>query len=555
MKQLKFTFFVFMGGYIAILLSLFRIQFLSANQEQGASYLRKTELPARRGVIYDVHGDMLAGSKDSYDLTIDPKHFNPQGKNLENVLRILEMPTASYEARMRNGSERWAKLAENVSAESYFALQALGLQGLYADQNPQRVYPEASLAATLIGFVGKNDASERVGYYGVEGYYEAELKGLSGLYAGERDLASRPILFGFQDRLENQDGRDLYLTIDKSVQQIVKSVAKRGMEIHSPKELCIIVADPNTMAILGLTCLPDYGPNAYGEFPERTYRNPLISDVYEPGSTFKPLVVAYALEHASVKAGDQMPEPGPKVVGDYQISTWNNQYNGSLSLADVLAKSSNVGMVEIGERMGNDRVFEMVQRFGFGMDTGIDLQGEVTAPLRKRSDWYPIDYATVTFGQGIAVTPIQLLTSFASVINGGELLKPYVVNRVSDGEKTNSNPEKTVIRRVVSESVSRVMRKMLEYTVEHAEYKWRKPAGYRFGGKTGTAQIALAGKYDVSKTIASFIGFTPVDKPRFIALVILKEPASSSWGSETAAPLFFDLSKELISYYNIPPEY
>ncbi len=554
MKKLKFVFVVIAIGYLLVLLSLFRIQFFLDNYVLEAGYIKKREIPAKRGVIYDYSGQILAGSVASYDVTIDPKYFTPSDKNLNAVLKIVNESKASYEARLKSGSPRWAKLAENLSFEGFTAMQSLGLLGFYGDERPKRVYPEASLSATLLGFVGSDRDGESIGYYGVEGYYESDLKGLPGLYAGERDLASRPMLLGFQDRLENQDGRDIYLTIDKSVQQLVKDVAKKGMELHSPKEICIVVADPSTMAILGLSCLPDYDPKEYGRFPESTYKNYTISDVYEPGSTFKPIVVAKAVDEKAIGPNDKIPEKGPVTVGDYTVSTWDYKYRGELLVKDVLAKSSNVGMVEIGKKMGNDKVYEMLMDFGFGKNTGIDLQGEVSGSVRDRDSWYPIDYATATFGQGIAVTPIQLITAFSAVINGGELLKPYVVDRISDGSNVMANAKKTVVRRVISEKTSKIMRGMLEHTVDNAEYKWAKPQGYRFGGKTGTAQIAIAGKYDAKRTIASFIGFTPVDKPKFIALVMLKEPSSSEWGSETAAPLFFDLAKSLIAYYDLKPE-
>lgn len=555
MKKLKFIFLCFIGGYILVLISLFRIQFMSTNFAQDADYIKRSVIPAKRGVIYDVNGEILAGSAVSYDISIDPQFFKPAEKDLEKISGLLDVDVASLEAKLKTGSTRWAPLAQDVPQEKHLALKAVGYTGIYADQRLKRVYPEASLAGTLTGFVGKNSVGNQIGYYGVEGYYESELKGLEGYYVGERDLSYRPIFFGTQDRLDSQDGRDVYLTIDKSVQQIVKKIALKGMELHKPKELCIIVVDPMRMAVLGLSCLPDYDPKEYGLFPEGSYRNSVISDLYEPGSTFKPLVVATAIDVEAISPTEILPEKGPVSIGEYDIRTWNNKYNGSLSVADVLAKSSNVGMVEIGKRLEDDRVYSLVNTYGLGEKTGIDLQGEVTGYVKTRDEWYPIDYATTTFGQGLAITPIQLVTAFASVINGGELLQPYVVSKMSDGVKESIHPKKKVVRQVISEKTSRVMRKMLEYTVEHAEYKWRKPVGYRFGGKTGTAQIPISGKYDASKTIASFIGFTPVDNPQFLALVILKEPSSSSWGSETAAPLFFDLAKELISYYNIEPEY
>jgi cell division protein FtsI/penicillin-binding protein 2 len=431
----------------------------------------------------------------------------------------------------------------------------MNLQGMYFSQRLKRQYPEASLAASILGFVGRNEKNEYVGYYGVEGYYEEELRGLAGIYTGERDLRSHPLFFGFQDRLDRQDGRDLYLTVDAGAQRIVKQKAIEGMRRFGAKEVCIIVAEPHSMAIIALSCLPDYDPNSYKRFLSSHYRNAAIHDVYEPGSTFKPLIVAAALEQGVVNPADLLQENGPVVVGDSQISTWDNQYRGQISVADALAQSSNVGMVRIGEKMGRDAVYAAIKKFGFGEKTGIDLQGEVGGTVRPQDRWYPIDYATVTFGQGIGVTPIQLLSSFASIINGGELLRPYVVAKIGEGEMTQTKNTRMVIRRVISPATSRTMRTLLEYTVANAEYKWKLPPGYRFGGKTGTAQIAIGGRYDVSKTIASFVGFTPVDNPRFVALVILKEPTTSSWGSETAAPLFFDMAKELLTYYNVAPEY
>ncbi|HNQ31014.1 MAG TPA: penicillin-binding protein 2 [Candidatus Woesebacteria bacterium] len=555
MKKFKFVFALIMIGYLSVVLSLFRIQFLTTNYADSIDYVRKNIITAKRGTLYDKNGAVLTGSLSQYDLSVDPLFFKPSDNEIKKIADILEIEIASVEARLTSGSSRWAMLGRDISMEKYLALRTLGLSGLFADQTLLRVYPEASLAGTLTGFVGKNESGTQIGYYGVEGYYEAELKGLDGYYEGERDPAARPIFFGYQDQLSSQDGRDVYLTIDKSVQQITKTVAVKGFEQFLPKELCIVVADPSTMAILALTCLPDYDPRIYQEFPEYTYRNSIISDMYEPGSTFKPIIVASALEQDAISPTDNLPEGGPLTVGDYQIRTWDNKYRDSLSISDILAKSSNVGMVRIGEKMGNDGVYKTVSHYGFGQLTGIDLQGEVLGAVRPRQNWYPIDYATATFGQGLAVTPIQLLTAFSSIINGGELLEPYVVAKMSDGIKTSVHPRKTVVRRVLSDKNSAVMRKMLEYTVDNAEYRWQKPAGYRFGGKTGTAQIPIEGRYDASRTIASFVGFAPVDNPRFIALVILKESSISSWGSETAAPLFFDLAKELIAYYNIPPEY
>ena len=209
-------------------------------------------------------------------------------------------------------------------------------------------------------------------------------------------------------------------------------------------------------------------------------------------------------------------------------------------------------MVFIGSKMGNDRLYQSILQYGFGEYTNIDMEGEASGFLKPRKAWYPIDYSTATFGQGLAVTPIQMITAFSAVINGGKLMKPYVVKELR-GE-TIQKVEPIFIRQVVSKKTSDIMKKMLLGTIENGETKYLKPKGYQIGGKTGTAQIPIEGHYDATKTIASFIGFSPIKNPQFIGLVIVKEPKTSQWGSETAAPIFFDIAKELIVYYNIAPE-
>ena len=219
----------------------------------------------------------------------------------------------------------------------------------------------------------------------------------------------------------------------------------------------------------------------------------------------------------------------------------------------ILEKSSNVGMVYIGEKLGKDKIYQYLEKYGFGELTGVDLQGENSAYFKPKSSWYPIDFSTVTFGQGIALTPIQMIRAFASLINGGYLMKPYVVEKiVSSSKETKIKPR--VEKRIISGFTSEVIKKMLVSTIENAEAVWDRPKDYKIGGKTGTAQIAIQGHYDPSLTNASFIGFAPADKPKFIALVILKEPKTSPWGSETAAPIFFEIAKDLIVYYGITPE-
>ena len=359
-----------------------------------------------------------------------------------------------------------------------------------------RYYPEASLASHLIGFLGRDESNEALGYFGVEGYYDKDLAGLPGVIKSERDLYNKPIFNGNQERQGAEDGRDLILTIDKSVQHIMKEELRKGVELYKAKSGCAISVDPYNMEVQGLVCLPDYDPDEYFKSNDKIFQDWAITSVYEPGSTFKPLVMAAAIDAGVIKVGENFEEDGPVKIGEYEIQNWDNKYSGRITISRILEKSSNVGMVYVGKKLGKENLYKYLDRYGFGDYTNIDLQGEVSGKVKERS------------------------------------------------------PE--IQKKVLSEKTSEIMRKMLVSVVSNAEAKWEIPKGFTFGGKTGTAQIALSGKYDSSKTIASFIGFAPASKPKFLMLIVIKEPGVSSWGSETAAPIFFNIASKLLVYYNIP---
>ena len=549
--RLKIILGFFTIVFFLVIAKLFYLQILNPHVTENDPYLKTRKILPQRGKVYDVLGQPLAVNTTNYLLFFEPKKISDKYLFTKKVEDILKVGEATIEAKI-NQDKDWVAF-KIVDKETKTKLEATQLTGIGFDNKSQRYYPEASLSAHILGIVGKDTQGEDIGYFGIEGYYDKDLAGLPGLLKSERDLLDKPILIGTQEKIDSEDGRDLYLTIDKSVQEIAKKKLLNGLETYQSKEGCVIVADPYTMAITALSCLPDFDLDKYYEFSEKYFKNSAISDLYEPGSIFKPLIVAAALEEKKIKPEDIYDEEGPIKIGEYTIRTWDNKYEGKISMTRILEKSSNVGMVHIGEKLGDKKVYEYVKKFGFGEVTGIDLQGEVGGYLKSLSSWYPIDYATVTFGQGIVVTPIQILTAFASIINDGKLLKPYIVARAESKDQKNvAQPQ--VVRKIVSEKTSATIKKMLVDTVEHGEVSWAKPKGYKIGGKTGTAQIAISGKYDASKTIASFVGFAPADKPKFIILVVLKEPKSSIWGSETAAPLFFDIAKELLVYYNIPPE-
>lgn len=547
--KLLFTFFLLF--YAAIIVRLFYLQVLKKTNPNQDLYLKTVSLRPERGKIFDRLGHPLVLNQNSYLLYLEPLKITDKTKVIEVLADKLKIEEASLEAKI-DDKLVYQAIKGSINDEEKKAIEKEKLAGVGFEYQMRRFYPEASLSAHLTGFVGKNDDGGDLGYFGLEGFYDKDLKGLPGFLETERDILGRPIFVGTQSRINPENGRDLYLTIDKGVQEIAKRQLLAGIERYEARQGCVIIAEPNTMAILALSCLPDYDMEKYFEFGEPYFENPSISQVYEPGSIFKPLVMAAAIEEKKIKPEDMMNETGPVKIGEYSIKTWNDQYSGKISMTKILEKSSNVGMVYVGSRLGNKPLYSYLEKYGFGKTTGIDLQGEASGYLKPQSEWYPIDYATVTFGQGIAISPIQMIRAFAALINGGNLMRPYVVDRMESKQgETKINPQRDA--KVISERTSGIIKKMLISTVENAEARWNRPAGYKIGGKTGTAQIPIQGHYDPSKTIASFIGFAPADKPKFIALVIFREPKSSPWGSETAAPLFFDIARELFVYYNIAP--
>ncbi len=467
--------------------------------------------------------------------------------------RLLQETKRIYTQLTRTGVI-WVPLKQKLSPEIKQKIEKLNLPGLGFELEERRVYPEASSAAHLLGFVGKNEEGEDTGYFGLEGYYDLSLSGKPGFLKRESDAKGIPILFGDSREIGAVGGIDLQTHLDKTVQLIIEEKLAAGIEKYGAAEGSVVVMDPKNGAILGMTTYPFYDPSKYTLYSNEYFKNPVVSSSFEPGSVFKILVMSAALD-AEVVNPDTKCEicVGPLQVDKYYIRTWNDQYRPDSTMVDIIVYSDNVGMAFVGQKLGADKLYDYLDAFGIGKLTGIDLQGEATPKLRSKEEWNIVDVSTTSFGQGIALTPIQMLKAVSAIANDGILVKPQVVDKLQ-GRGWVEDIKPQFDGRVISEDTAKIMKSIMVEAAKNGEAKWTHLRGFKVAGKTGTAQIPVAGHYDDEKTIASFIGFAPSDNPEFLMLVTLREPKSSPWASETAAPLWYSIANELFLYLGIQPE-
>lgn len=493
--------------------------------------------------------------KKSMNDSLDPDN---ESKEMEETLDQLKLSAIDKEIKrltslISRNELVWVALKNRVANDTRDRIEELGIEGIGFQQQEARLYPESSLAAHLLGFVGQQEDGSDKGYFGLEGYYDDALAGKHGFVSREANPFGAPIIFGTSRESSAMRGVDLVTNIDKTIQIIVERHLEAGMEKYGAVSGTIIVMRPQDGAILALASQPNFNPSEYFIYGDSLFRNSAISDSFEPGSIFKPIVIA-----AGIDAGVITPETICDICGSaykidkFLIRTWNDQYVPDRTMTDVLVNSDNVGMVFTGNRLGREKMYDYLSKFGFGQVTGVDLQGEVTPKLREKGTWNLVDLATASFGQGLAVTPIQMVRAISAIANDGMLPQPHVVRKLRVGDNLQDVASKPA-ERVISKNAADQVTLMMVEAVKGGEAKWAVPSGYVVAGKTGTAQIPVAGHYDDEKTIASFVGFAPPHAPEFVMLITLREPQSSPWAAETAAPLWFDIARDLFPYMGVRP--
>jgi cell division protein FtsI/penicillin-binding protein 2 len=497
-----------------------------------------------RGEVYDRNGVLLATNTVEYEIGLSPILIYDAEGTADQLAEVTGLPRDELLEDM-NSQQQYVLLVRPAPASIGQAVLALDLDGVVVTPIPRRYYPHQAMASHILGFVSYDDT----GYYGVEGYYN--------------DLLAGQVLVGDQSRIpfeatggeDWRSGSNLYLTISSEIQYLAEDTLGKALEETGAESGEILVLAPETGEILAMASLPAFDPNRFYSQDTTLFSNPAINAQFEPGSIFKVLTMAIALDDGVVEPDSTYDDTGVIEVGGIEVYNWDRQAYGVTTMTDLLGKSLNVGAATLSLRIGPTRFYAGLDNFGIGKLTGIDLQGEVSGQLRKpgNADWHESDLATNSFGQGLAVTPLQILTAIGAVANDGLIMQPHIVRERVDPDGATTTFEPTALGRAISSETAQTLSRMLANALEREASKALVP-GYTIAGKTGTAEIPIPGGYDPEKTIATFVGYGPVADPQFIVLVKLDQPTSSRWGSQTAAPVFSYFVERLVVLMEIPPD-
>lgn len=556
--KIKLLLALFVLLFVGLLVRLFYWQIIEGSELSSQAkfqYNSSQVTKAPRGNIMASDGSFWALRENVWKVIADPEKLKDAPYTIaKEISPLVEGSDVGELTNLLSKRGSYIPLAQRINDSTKKSIEALSIPGISFEEQETRFYPEASAAAQLLGFVGKDESGQDVGYFGLEGYYNLPLSGKPGFTGREQDVRGIPILIDGTKQVPAIGGVDLVTSIDKRVQLLAEEKLKEGLEKYGAPSGSVTIMNPKTGEILALAALPSFDPANYQEYNNSLFKNPVVSNTFEPGSIFKVLVMASALDAGVVTPDTECDScSGPLQVDKYTIRTWDNKYHPDTTMTNVIVESDNVGMAFVGKKLGADALYDYLNKFGIGQKTGVDLQGEVAPQMRPKGTWNIVDLATTTFGQGIAVTGIEMVRATAVIANGGYLVTPHVVTSLK-GDGWQENVKIPSPRRIIGEKAAGEMAQMMVAAANLGEAKWTKIPGYNIAGKTGTAQIPVAGHYDPTNTNHSFIGFAPAVNPKFIMLVNLQSPQSSPWAAETAAPLWYSIARDLFPYFGIQPE-
>jgi len=537
---------------VALGCRLMYLQFYKSNWlTENALDQRIRDIPveSKRGTIFDRNGRELGVSISTESVYAIPAEILDVDETAAKLAAILALDRDNLAQKLKK-RQAFTWIKRKVDSNVARDVKVLNLAGIGLTQESRRYYPNENLAAHILGFTGIDSQ----GLDGVELTFDNYLKGRNGSIVVEYDARGREIPSASHRFAKPIDGHHIYLTIDLVIQQIVERELERVMLETGAKAATIIGMDPRTGEILALANRPDYNPNAFAEFSPKLWRNIAISNTYEPGSTFKIVTTTAVLGAKAVGITDRFFDPGSVEVQGRHIHCWKAGGHGSQTFQEVVENSCNVGFVNAGLKLGSDSFYKYLDAFGLGQLTNIDLAGEAKGIVIKKSKVQPLDIATMSMGQSIAVTPIQLLTAVAAVANNGQRLRPQIVREVrGESGEIIRGFQPDIINQVVDQQTAQEVKKVLESVVENGTGKSAYLEGFRIAGKTGTAQKVGTGGYMQGKYIASFAGFTPADNPQIAMIVIIDEPVGLYYGGQIAAPAFAAIMKDVLQYLKVAP--
>ncbi len=520
--------FVILASFFTILFALLSFNLYRVQVDKGFYYFEKAqarnetlkELELRRGQIFFTDrygGEVSVAMQTDYPVIYAVPSEIENSKNAARVLSpILNIKESDLVLKLNNPESKFRLLVDKAPQGVIDSIQNLNIKGIYTDMKQYRAYPYDHLGSHVIGYVGFTQNN-------------AEPAGLYGLEKMHNDTLSK--------------GKSVHLTIDRDLQTEAESTLMSLIKQFNATGGSVVMQEPSTGKILTLANKPDFNPNHYSDFPIKDFSNPTVQYVYEPGSVFKPITMVAGIDTGAITPDTTFVDTGSVTLNGMTVRNWDLKAHGKITMTHVIEKSVNTGAIFAEQKTGDAAFLEYLKRFGFGKKTEIDLPDEVSGNLQnlEKKQTYAIDFATASYGQGVSVTPIQMVTAFSAIANGGLLMKPFI----TEGTKP------TVVRRVMKEETSKEVTKMMESAVEKAEIGAIQH--YRIAGKTGTAFIPEHGKYSHNDLIQTFIGFFPASNPKITILIKLDKPDAGLAGL-TVVPAFHDLASFVINYYNIPPD-
>lgn len=532
-------------AFLIITIRLFYWQIIQGPnlKKQALGQTQKVEkIIPQRGKIFTTDDFPIATNLTNYQLSIYKPNLK---KNLDQIINLIDDIKPNFAINngdiidkfKNNPRQLWISFPTQFSQKEQ---EILSLPGISFQNNYSRYYPETPLANNIIGFVGQNQQGSRIGYGGLEAYYDKQLRGITGFIKTAKDATGQTILSQEIWQSNTLNGRNLHTSINRQIQHLVEQKLKLGLDKYLAESGSIILMDPKNGHVLAMASLI-----ATSSATPSAGKNSAITDLFEPGSIFKPLIVAMALETKSIDHNYTCPScDRPRTIGQYTINNWDEKVYPDTNLENTIKNSDNISMSFIIDKLGQDNFLDYFEKLYLNQKTGIDLQGEARPITKKR--WSAIDLATASFGQGFAITQIQMITAFNTIANDGSIIKPSLVNYLSENNKIIKNKAKKSTK-IFNTKTTDQIKDLLKYATENSNLAKIKPENMEICAKSGTAQIAHLGQYVESSTIASFIGFSPCHLPKFSLIVTLVKPKTSPWGSTTAAPIWFDLAQNLIN--------